>query len=129
MIFFHLCYLHMLNITNTYFENMVFDILLHEFKIFFQTSNVEFLKYYFRFIILFCSRSQRLSFQVNVNYQYMYEQHNFILFNSNSICFLFLEKYFRFIAWIYATIGFQLHLIAHFLAEVLDCISIRFTGC
>lgn len=56
----------MLNITNTYFENMVFDILLHEFKIFFQTSNVEFLKYYFRFIMLFCSRSQRLSFRVNV---------------------------------------------------------------
>lgn len=40
-------------------------------------------------------------------YQYMYEHHNFVLFNSNLILFIFLEKYFRFIIWIYAPLCFN----------------------
>lgn len=40
-------------------------------------------------------------------YQYMYEHHNFVLFNSNLILFIFLEKYFRFIVWIYAPLCFN----------------------
>lgn len=40
-------------------------------------------------------------------YQYVYEQHNFVLFNSNSILFIFLEKQFRFIVWINSPLCFN----------------------
>lgn len=45
----------------------------------------------------------------------------FILFNSNSICFLCLEECFRFNVSIYAIIVFQLQLMTPFQAPLMVC--------